>query len=92
MEAERECLRQLIGRFRQASLAFERLDSLTPIQVVIVPGNDAVKDLAARLQAHRLDVRAILYPTVPKGGERLRIVLHAFNSMAELDVLVALLR
>jgi 8-amino-7-oxononanoate synthase len=58
---------------------------------VIVPGNEAVRAAAEKLQAARLDVRPILYPTVPKGSERLRIVLHSFNTTEELDALIALL-
>lgn len=92
MEQERSRLQQLITRFQQALLGFERLKSNTPIQGVVVPGNDAVRALAARLQTAGLDVRPILYPTVPKGGERLRIVLHAFNTIGELDKLIALLK
>lgn len=86
---EREYLRGLIDRFQRASLAYDKLISRTPIQVVIVPGNEAVREVAARLQGAGLDVRPILYPTVPKGGERLRIVLHAFNTEDELDRLIA---
>ena len=89
--AQREQLRQLIDRFRSAGIGYRRLDSLTPIQVVIVPGNEAVRGLAQRLQDDGLDVRPILYPTVPKGGERLRIVLHAFNTPGEVDRLCGLL-
>ncbi|HTI11282.1 MAG TPA: 8-amino-7-oxononanoate synthase [Puia sp.] len=89
MEMERDHLQHLIARFQQASLSFQRLDSTTPIQGVIVPGNEAVRSLAARLQAAGLDVRPILYPTVPKGSERLRIVLHAFNTTGQLDKLIA---
>lgn len=88
LEEEREHLRQLIDRFQQASIGFEKLDSRTPIQVVIVPGNEAVRAVAAKLQAARLDVRPILYPTVPRGGERLRIVLHSFNREEEIDRLI----
>lgn len=89
MDKERSRLLQLIARFQQASLHFERLNSATPIQGVIVPGNEAVRALAARLQAAGLDVRPILYPTVPKGSERLRIVLHAFNTIEEMDALIS---
>jgi 8-amino-7-oxononanoate synthase len=60
--------------------------------VVVVPGNTAVRALAGRLQAAGLDIRPILYPTVPKGGERLRVVIHAFNSMEEIDRLIAILQ
>ncbi|HEY4062175.1 MAG TPA: 8-amino-7-oxononanoate synthase [Puia sp.] len=92
LQAEREQLQKLIDRFQQTSMAFEKLESRTPIQGVIVPGNEAVREVAARLQASGLDIRPILYPTVPKGGERLRIVLHAFNTMEELDRVIAILK
>ena len=92
MQAERERLSQLIDRFRRAAIGYERFDSPTPIQVVIVPGNTAVRDLAAQLQEAGLDIPPILYPTVPKGSERLRIVIHSFNTEAEIDKLTALLR
>jgi 8-amino-7-oxononanoate synthase len=88
MNKERDHLQQLIQTFQDATIPYQKLPSLTPIQVVIIPGNDAVKAVADRLQAANLDVRAILYPTVPKGSERLRIVLHAFNTLAELDKLI----
>ncbi len=91
LDAERERLQLLIGRFRETPIAFKRLDSTTPIQVVIVPGNAAVKALAARLQEAGLDVRPILSPTVEKGTERLRIVLHAYNTEEEIDRLTGLL-
>lgn len=87
MQAERDHLHQLIQHFQQTPLAYRQLSSTTPIQVVIIPGNDKVKEVARRLQSASLDVRPILYPTVPKGSERLRIVLHAFNTMEELQKL-----
>ncbi len=37
------------------------------------------------------DERPILYPTVPKNSERLRIVLHSYNSLAEAGQLINLL-
>jgi 8-amino-7-oxononanoate synthase len=85
MQTERAQLQQLIYTFQQAKGHWEKLVSDTPIQIVIIPGNDQVKKVAGALQAAGLDVRAILYPTVPAGKERLRIVLHAFNSMEELQ-------
>ncbi|WEK34769.1 MAG: 8-amino-7-oxononanoate synthase [Candidatus Pseudobacter hemicellulosilyticus] len=91
MTEERAQLQRLISLFQEASLRYEKLPSSTPIQVVIIPGNEAVKAVAEDLQQAGLDVRPILYPTVPKGLERLRIVLHAFNTEAELDKLILLL-
>jgi 8-amino-7-oxononanoate synthase len=88
MHEERAHLQQLINTFQQATSNLEKLVSDTPIQIVIIPGNDRVKKVAGALQATGLDVRAILYPTVPAGKERLRIVLHAFNSMPELQQVI----
>jgi 8-amino-7-oxononanoate synthase len=92
MHQERAHLQQLIQRFQHAALSYIKLHSLTPIQGVVVPGNEEVKALAATLQSSGLDIRPILYPTVPKGQERLRIVLHAFNTFAEMDRLIQLLQ
>jgi 8-amino-7-oxononanoate synthase len=63
-----------------------------PIKNVLVPGNDAVKQVAAALQDADLDVRAILYPTVPMGGERLRICIHSFNTEKDVLKLVSALK
>ena len=92
MNAERLHLQKLIGQFQSVAIRYEKLTSFTPIQIVIIPGNKEVKQVADRLQQNKLDVRAILYPTVPKGEERLRIVLHAFNTVEELDALLNILK
>lgn len=88
MAKERAHLKKLIAIFQNAAIPYKILPSDTPIQVVIVPGNDHVKALAQQLQDNGLDVRPILYPTVPKDSERLRIVLHAFNSLPEVQLLI----
>ena len=82
----------MIEQFHHINISYEKLISHTPVQVVIVPGNEAVKQLADKLQQTGLDVRPILYPTVPKGKERLRIVLHAFNTSEEVERLMSVLQ
>lgn len=62
-----------------------------PIYGIIVPDNKKCKDLAVYLQNHNLDVRAILSPTVPKGTERLRVILHSYNTATEIEQLFLLL-
>lgn len=91
LNEERIQLQKLISYFQKAELRFEKLQSSTPIQIVIIPGNDVVKDIALQLQQSGFDVRPILYPTVPLNKERLRIVLHAFNTLTEVDQLVKIL-
>lgn len=88
MHRERQQLQQLIQQFREGVPAERRLNSETPIQVVMAPGNEAARGLAQRLQEKGLDVRAILHPTVPRGGERLRVVLHSFNTETEVAKLI----
>ncbi|MHA4847250.1 aminotransferase class I/II-fold pyridoxal phosphate-dependent enzyme [Flavitalea antarctica] len=88
MNEERLKLGHLIEMFRSASPGFQKLDSVTPVQGVLVPGNENAKQLSAELLAAGLDVRPILYPTVPRGAERLRIVLHSFNTIAEVNLLI----
>ncbi len=61
------------------------------IKIWPVPGNDAATAKAAALQEAGLAVKAILHPTVAQGAERLRICLHAFNTPAEIDLLLDLL-
>jgi 8-amino-7-oxononanoate synthase len=92
MKDERKHLQDLIFHFQNAELKFEKLKSVTPIQVVIIPGNDEVKKIASHLHKNNLDVRPIVYPTVPKGSERLRIVLHSFNTVEEVSLLVERLK
>lgn len=92
MKAERKQLRNLIDIFQSASIGFEKLISNTPVQGVIVPGNTEVKTLANKLQENKLDVRPILYPSVPKGKERLRISIHSFNTEEQIEMLISGLR
>jgi 8-amino-7-oxononanoate synthase len=88
MQKEREQIRALVKQFRDADLPFEKLESDTPVQGILVPGNSAVKTVASALADAGLDVRPILYPSVPKDRERLRISLHAFNTAEEMDRLI----
>jgi 8-amino-7-oxononanoate synthase len=62
-----------------------------PIQSLVIPGNEQVKDLSAMLASCGFDVRSILSPTVPKGTERLRICLHSFNTKPDIKRLCELL-
>jgi 8-amino-7-oxononanoate synthase len=95
--SKREDLRRqlfsLVDYFRNAALAHSipLTASHSAIQAVIVPGNENARKLAAACREKKLDVRAILSPTVPEGKERLRIILHSFNSEGEVDDLVKII-
>lgn len=91
LQKERQQLADLITIFQKQSIPYFVLKSETPIQVVIIPGNEEAKIVANRLQQHNFDARAILYPTVPKGQERIRFTMHSFNSADEVERLTMLL-
>jgi 8-amino-7-oxononanoate synthase len=78
-------------RAKTQGLNYEVLDSPSAIQGIVVPGNKEVRQLAKQLEEKGFDIRPIVSPTVPKGAERIRICLHAFNTMHEVDGLVAML-
>lgn len=50
------------------------------------------KVLAAHCQRNGFVVRGILPPTVPEGGERIRVCLHAGNTIEQVEALVAVIR
>lgn len=87
----REYLQKLAVQFREGlkdKAGVNVLGSTGPIQSVLVKGNENVKALAARIQQKGFDVRPILYPTVAKDTERIRLCLHSFNKESEVDELV----
>lgn len=87
-------LKELINYLRSltSNIKHQTLNSYSPIQCIIIPGNNEVKAMADKLQQSGFDVRPILSPTVPKGQERLRICLHSFNTKEEVNNLLNTLK
>ncbi len=67
------------------------IESRSAIHCCIIPGNSLVKQLALKLKENGFNVKPILSPTVPKGEERLRFCLHAFNTPEEISEVLNLL-
>lgn len=61
----------------------------TPIFAVL---SSEPKALAAYCQKHNFVVRGIVPPTVPLGTERIRVCLHAGNTVEQIDGLVGTIR
>lgn len=83
-----EKLHSLIHFFKEQAKQvpdLELIENFSPIQCIIIPGNEKCREVASKLQNAGLDIRPIVSPTVPKGKERLRICLHEFNT--EEDIL-----
>lgn len=82
----RSKLFQLIEIFQQqfkSVIKYELTGSKSPIQSLIVQGNAQAKQIAWQIQEAGFDVRPILYPTVAKGKERIRICIHSYNTPQE---------
>ncbi len=92
---ENEFLHKLIQHFKN-NMSFSKnvylIESLSPIQSIVIPGNERVKSVSRQLQEKGFDVRAIVSPSVPVGKERLRISLHMHNTMEQIDQLKLLLQ
>lgn len=77
---------------QEISQRYTVLDSISPIQGIIIPGNEMVMKTAQKLQDKGFDIRPIRYPSVAAGTERLRICLHNYNSKEEIRELISLLK
>ena len=64
----------------------------SPIVPVLFKGPQAALGMAHKLQKEGYDIKAIRYPTVPKGKERIRISIHYNHNLKELKALTQLLR
>ena len=63
-------------------ISLPHLTSSSPIIPILTPHP---RPLSAYLVALGMNVRAITWPTVPKGKDRVRVCLHSGNTKAELD-------
>lgn len=63
-------------------------ESSTPIQPLVIGGNDEALEVSERLLGLGILVPAIRPPTVPKGTARLRISLSAAHAMEDVAVLI----
>ncbi len=85
---ERNHLRHLAAEFASA------LDMSTPpspIIPVVIGNNDLAVELAKSVQEAGFEVRAVRPPTVPAGTARIRVVVHAHNTIEEAQQLAKLL-
>lgn len=56
------------------------------LSVFMEEGSTAkLRELASFVQQEKFDVRPVLSPTVPKGQERLRVIVHAYNTLQEIE-------
>lgn len=61
------------------------------IHAIKIQGNAEVRHQAKRLAQAGFDIRPLMFPSVSRGNECLRVCLHAFNTESELQTLVDLI-
>ena len=87
-EIQRQLLKETIQYFKSLQKSDAWGASETAIQTFFVPGNEAVRAVAKHVQEAGFAVKPIVYPTVPKGKERIRITLTAKTSHADIRTLI----
>lgn len=86
-------LRDNISYFNEGIKSDEAfIPSESAIHCRIIPGNDKVQAAEEQLAAVDLFAKSIKSPTVKQGEERIRFCLHAFNTKAEIDLLLRTLK
>ena len=90
----RRYLHDLIHLFRSECRLqrWQRMESHTAIQPIIIGSNDEALRVSERLREQGILVPAIRPPTVPKGSARLRISLSAAHSEEDVRRLLHVLR
>jgi 8-amino-7-oxononanoate synthase len=71
------------------------LPSTSPIQALMIPDNTACTEFCNILfvkSNKRIQLFPIKSPTVPKGQERVRIILHSHNTTEQVESLVLLIQ
>lgn len=68
------------------------ISSHSAIHCAVVPGNDTVKNISMLLGQNGYNVKAILWPTVPRGKERLRFCLHSYNTRSQVTEVLQLFK
>lgn len=77
-------LRKNITFFQKETKNLNFIHGNAAIHCCILSGNEHVKAVAKKIQTKGFDVKPIVSPTVPKGKERLRFCLHAYNTETEI--------
>lgn len=87
-------LHGLIALFKEeaAKANIPLIASKSMIQCIPCAGNDKVLEASQILREAGYDIRAIRYPTVPAGKERLRICIHTYNTPEQIVEVINIIK
>ncbi|MBS0607129.1 MAG: 8-amino-7-oxononanoate synthase [Verrucomicrobia bacterium] len=80
--AHQQRLRDLVSYFQKR---LRTKGPQSPIQPIWINGVEKARSLSEKLRNKGFDARALVSPTVKRGKECLRIVVHSFNQEEEID-------
>lgn len=94
LDVERKKLEALTSFFNKNTITSLKNPSapLSPIQSVITGNSASAKILSEKLEKANFYAKAIVYPTVAAGQERVRICLHSFNTHEEVKKVLSILQ
>ena len=85
-------LKKNIERFKKTlktyNLKHKFIESDSAIQSCIIGDPIKTKAIATNIQKENFDVKAILFPTVPLGTERIRFCIHSYNSTSQIEAIL----
>lgn len=89
----REKLKKLISQFRNGAteLGLELMDSITPIQPIVIGSSEKALALSERLLEKNILISAIRPPTVPEDTARLRVTFSATHTEEQVEKLLVAL-
>lgn len=88
----RQQLSDRIGSMQSIAASFGfRWEAESPILPIRIPGVRSVRDAADKVRAAGFWVLPIVSPTVPAGQERVRLCLHAFDTVSSYRRVIELL-
>ena len=89
----REKLQSLVNQFRKGAeeIGLELIDSITPIQPIIIGSSENSLALSEKLLEKNILISAIRPPTVPEGTARLRVTFSATHTEEQVNKLLDVL-
>lgn len=85
-------LLKIINYFKNKySINDDKIAGVGPIFAYLIGDTSKAKQLALQLQEKGIYCKPIVYPTVARGQERLRINLHSYNTQEELDTIMQII-
>ncbi|MEO0169534.1 MAG: aminotransferase class I/II-fold pyridoxal phosphate-dependent enzyme, partial [candidate division WOR-3 bacterium] len=73
---------------RMQEAGFNTWKSQTPITPIVIGDEKTTQEFSKRLFEEGIFVQAIVYPTVPKGTARMRVMISAVHTKEDLDFAV----